>query len=169
MTLQQLFDVLSANPSITLFYFLALPLTAVLSGVLSRGKGHESPWKFLYCILLYMAAVPGIFAIFLNVYLFLFERQSVMNMNLFTQIFPIITMLATFFIIRKNVDLSLIPGFDRISGLIIVVGVVIGIMWILDRTRVFAVTVVPFHYVLLILVGALILLRFGWSKLSVKR
>jgi hypothetical protein len=169
MTLQQFFDVLSANPSITLFYFIALPLTALLCGLLSKGNGHESPWKYAYCVLLYMAAVPGIFAIFLNVYLFLFERQSVMQMNLFTQVFPVITMLATFFIIRKNVDLSLIPGFDRLSGLVMVVAVVIGLMWILDRTRIFAVTIVPFQYVIIMLIGALIALRFGWSKLSANR
>ncbi len=169
MTLQQFFDVLSANPSITLFYFIALPLTAVLCGLLSRGNGHKSPWSYAYCVLLYMAAVPGIFAIFLNVYLFLFERQSVMQMNLFTQIFPIITMLVTFFIIRKNVDLSLVPGFDRLSGLVVLVGVVIGLMWILDRTRLFAVTVVPFQYVIFMLIGALILIRYGWSRVSANR
>jgi len=169
MTLQELFDVLSNNPAITLFYFIALPLTALLCGVLGRGSGHQSPWKYAYCVLLYMAAVPGIFAIFLNVYLFLFERQSVMQMNLFTQVIPVITMLVTFFIIRKNVDLSLIPGFDRISGLVMIVAVVIGLMWILDRTRIFAVTVVPFQYVILMLIGALVLIRLGWSRLSATR
>lgn len=169
MTLQELFDVLSNNPSITLFYFIALPLTAVLCGVLGKQRGHESPWKYVYCLLLYMAAIPGIFAIFLNVYLFLFERQSVMQMNLFTQVIPVITMFLSFFIIRKNVDLSLIPGFDRLSGLVLMVAVLIGLMWILDSTKILAITFIPFQYVLLILVGALILLRFGWSKLAIKR
>ncbi len=169
MTLQELFDVLSNNPSITLFYFIALPLTAYLCGVMGKGEGHTSPWKYVYCVLLYMAAIPGIFAVFLNVYLFLFERQSVMRMNLFTQVLPIITMLVTFFIIRKNVDLNLIPGFDRLSGLVMIVAIVIGLMWILDRTRIFAITFIPFQYVILILIAAIVGLSFGWNKLSSTR
>jgi hypothetical protein len=113
-----------------------------------------------------MAALPGIFAVFLNVYLFLFERQSVMNMNLFTQVFPVITMFITFFIIRKNVDLSLVPGFDRLSGLVLMVAVLIGLMWVLDSTKILAITFIPFQYALLIIVGALVVLRFGWSKMA---
>ncbi len=166
MTLQELFDVLSDNPSLTLFYFIALPLTAFLCGLFAKDRGHESPWKFVYCALLYMAALPGIFAVFLNVYLFLFERQSVMNMNLFTQVFPVITMFITFFIIRKNVDLSLVPGFDRLSGLVLMVAVLIGLMWVLDSTKILAITFIPFQYALLIIVGALVVLRFGWSKMA---
>ncbi len=169
MTLQELFNVISENKAITLFYFIALILTAFLSGILSKDQGHQSPWKQVYCILLYMAAVPGIFAVFLNVYMFLFERQSIMQMNLVTQVLPIIGMFITFFIIRRNVDLALIPGFDRISGLVLMVGVLIGIMWVLDRMKIFAITFIPFQYVFLILIAALILLRFGWSKVSVKR
>ena len=73
MTLQELFDVLGANPEIILFFFAALPLTAFLASVFGRGEGHLSPWKYLYCILTYLSAIPGIFAILLNIYLFLFE------------------------------------------------------------------------------------------------
>lgn len=165
MTLQQFFDVLSANPAIVLFYFIALPLTAFLCGVFGKGEGHLSPWKYVYCILLYMAAVPGIFAVFLNVYFFLFERQSLGQMNIFTQILPIIAMFVTFLIIRRSVDLSTIPGFDRLSGLVLIVTALIGAMWILDRTRIIAITIIPFQYVVLIIVGLLIAIRIGWKQL----
>ena len=168
MTLQQLFDVLSANPTIVLFYFIALPLTAFLSGIFSKGTGHLSPWKFVYCILLYMAAVPGIFAVFLNIYFFLFEKQSILQANIYTQILPIIAMVVTFLVIRRNVDLKLIPGFDRITGLIFIVTAVVGLMWILDRTRIIAITFLPFQYVFLIIIAMLVAMRFGWSKMFVK-
>lgn len=168
MTLQQFFDALSANPAIVLFYFIALPLTAFLCGVFGKGEGHISPWKYVYCILLYMAAVPGIFAIFLNVYLFLFERQPVLQMNIYTQILPIIAMVTTFLIIRRNVDLSLIPGFDRISGLVMIVTAVIGAMWLLDRMHIIAITFLPFQYVVLIIIAMLIGIRFGWKQMTAK-
>lgn len=168
MTLQQFFDVLSANPAIVLFYFIALPLTAFLCGVFSKGTGHLSPWKFVYCALLYMAAVPGIFAIFLNVYFFLFERQSILDANLYTQILPIIAMVVTFLVIRRNVDLQLIPGFDRITGMVVIIAAVIGALWILDRTRIIAITFLPFQYVFLIIIGLLVAIRYGWKKTFVR-
>jgi len=74
MTLQEFFDACTNNPEIIGFYFVALPLTAFLASVFGKGEGHLSPWKYLYTVLVYAATVPGIFAIVLNVYLFLFER-----------------------------------------------------------------------------------------------
>ena len=168
MTLQQFFDILSQNPAIILFYFIALPLTAFLCGVFGKGEGHLSPWKYVYCTLLYMAAVPGIFAIILNVYLFLFERQSVLQMNIFTQLLPIISMFVTFLIIRRNVDFVQIPGFDKLTGLLLIVTGLLASMWILDRTHIIAITFLPFQYVILIIIVLLILIRFGWSRIMAK-
>lgn len=166
MTLQQFFDVLSANPAIVLFYFIALPLTAFLCGIFGQGEGHLSPWKYAYCALLYMAAVPGIFAVFLNVYFFLFERQSILQANIYTQFLPIIAMFVTFMLIRRSVDLNTIPGFDKLSGLILIVTGLMAGMWIVDRTHILAITFLPFQYVILIIIALLVLIRVGWSRLA---
>ena len=168
MTLQEFFNVLSHNPSIVIFYFVALPLTALLCGIFGKGEGHLSPWSYTYTGLLYLAAVPGIFAITLSVYLFLFERQNIMDTNLITQILPVISMLVTFFLIRRNVDLHKVPGFERLSGLILVVTAIIAAMWILDRTHVIAIAIIPFQYVILIIIALLVLVRFGWKRLAKK-
>lgn len=168
MTLQQFFDLLSGNPEIVLFYFIALPLTAFLSGIFGKGEGHLSPWKYVYCALVYMAAIPGMFAIFLNVYFFLFERQSILDANIYTQFLPIIAMFVTFLLITRNVDLAEIPGFDRLSGLILIVGGLIAAMWILDRTHIIAITFLPFQYVILIIIALLVLIRLGWKRVVAK-
>lgn len=168
MTLQQFFDLLSNNPAIVLFYFIAMPLTAFLSGVFGKGEGHISPWKYVYCTLMYMAAVPGVFAIILNVYRFLFERQKIMETDIYTQILPVIAMVVTFLLIRRNVELNQIPGFNRLSGLMFVVTAILAVMWILDRTNLIAITIVPFQYVILIIVALLVLARIGWKRITVK-
>lgn len=168
MTLQQFFDVLSNNPEIVLFYFIALPLTAFLLGVFGKGEGHKSPWSYAYCCVVYLATIPGIFAVLLNVYFFLFERQSILQANIFTQFLPMLTMVVTLLLIRRNVSLDLIPGFGKITGLILIVGVLIAGMWILDRTHIIAITILPFQYVLLILVALLVLMRVGWSRVIAK-
>ena len=161
MTLQQFFNIISDNPSIVLFYYIALPLTAFLIGLFAGTEGYKSPWKFVYSALIYLALVPGIFALMLNVYLFLFERMSILDMNLYTQVLPIIGMIVVILLITRKVDLRYIPGFDRMSGLVLLVFIVLLIMWVLDRTRVFAVTFLPFPYVILLLIGVFVALRYA--------
>ena len=164
MTLQEFFDACTSNPIIG-FYFVALPLTAFLASVFGKGEGHLSPWKYLYTILVYGATIPGIFAIVLNVYLFLFERQPIMQSNLYTQVVPVMVMVLTLWLVKRNVPFEYIPGFNKISGLITVMMAIMTVMWLLDRTHIFAVTFLPFQYVILMLVGLLIVARLGLKKL----
>ena len=152
MTLGEFFEILSNNPAILFFYFLADPLTALLAFVFGKKEGHLSPWKYLYSVLIYLTAVPGIFAFTLLVYQFLFERQGVDQINLYTEVIPILSMLLTLWLIVKNVSLDEIPGFGKLSGLMLVISLVLTAMWVLDKTQIFVITLVPFIYVILMLV-----------------
>lgn len=165
MTLGQFFETVSAQPSIVLFYFFSLPFTAFLAIIFGKNEGHLSPWKYLYTILVYFACIPGIFALTLNAYLFLFERQPIMQMNIYTQILPIICMLITLWLIRKNVNLNDVPGFDKIGSLIFIITILISMMWILEKTHIFVFTYMPFYQFVLIFIGFLVIIRFTWVKM----
>lgn len=143
MTLREFFDLLAQNPEILLFFFVVCPLTALLSWWLGKGEGHISPWKYLYAFLVYLVCIPGIFAVTLNIYLFLFERQSVFDTDIYTQILPIISMVATLMLIRQNVSFDAIPGFGKISAFMVIVACTLTIMWLADRTRIIAISFVP--------------------------
>lgn len=165
MTLEEFFQKIADNPSYIVFFFTLLPLTALLAGWMGKGEGHLSPWKYLYSTLIYLVSVPGIFAVTLSVYLFLFERRSIMQTDVLVQILPIISMIATLLIIRRNVRLEYIPGFDKLSGLIVMITAALAIMWFVDRTRILVFTYIPFQYVILILIGLLVVIRLGWRRL----
>lgn len=167
MTLKEFFDLLAENPIFLLAYFSLIPFTALLAGVMGKGEGHIAPWKYLYSALVYLACVPGIFAITLNIYLFLFEKQSIFNADLYTQIIPIFSMVATLLIAKNNVNLDQIPGFGKMSGLFMIIFSVLVFMWIIDRTRIFVVVFasMPFYYVILIFVALVVAMRLGVSKL----
>ncbi|MCP3932642.1 MAG: hypothetical protein GY705_26530 [Bacteroidetes bacterium] len=168
MTLQELFHFIAEHPFHVLFYFLLIPFAAFLASVLGKGEGHLHPWKYLNSTLIYLICVPGIFAITLDIYLLLFERQSIMNTDLFTQVLPIISMIATLLIIRKNVSLDHIPGFGKLSGLVAVIASALIIMWVLDRTRLIVFSYIPIAYVLCVFVVLLLVMGFGWSKMMGK-
>lgn len=166
MTLGDFFTAVSEQPVYVVFYFTIIPLTALLAGWLAKEEADESPWTYLYSTLLYLVCVPGIFAVTLDAYLFLFERRSILDYNLLTQVLPIASMVITILIVRRSVNLDLVPGFDRLSGLIMMITAVLLMMWFIDRTRIIVFSYVPIQWVLLILVGLLFLVRFGWKRLA---
>jgi hypothetical protein len=165
MTLRDFFNYLGENPLLILAYFLFVPFTALLAGWLSRGEGHLSPWKYLYALLIYMVCIPGIFAVAFSVYLFLFESSSIMNANMLVQVLPILSMVLTLAIIRRAVDFDLIPGFDRISSLMLLIAAVFGLMYLLNRTHIVAFVNIPVHYLVLIVIGLLLIFRLTFKRL----
>ncbi len=165
MTLREFFDLVADNPFFLLVFFLLLPFTAVLAGWMGKGEGEIAPWKYLYSALVYLACIPGIFALTLNIYLFLFERQSIWDVDLYTQVLPVLSMIATLLIIRQNVALDDVPGFERISGLLLVIFVTFSLLWLVDRTHVVVFTYMPFFQAALIFLGLLLVLRFGVKRI----
>jgi len=165
MTLQQLFHRIGENPNFLLFYFLIIPIAAVIAGVLGKGEGHLSPWKYLYATLIYLVCVPGIFAVTLNVYFFLFERGDVMQTDIYIQILPVVIMLLTIFVIRRNVDLSILPGIDKISGLWFMLFATMFLMWLLEKIRIVVFSYLPFQYLIGIFAILFALIYLGWKKI----
>ncbi|GAB3336010.1 hypothetical protein GCM10027299_45600 [Larkinella ripae] len=166
MTLQDFFQYVSSNPALLTVFLLLIPALAFIVNLWSGEKAEKIwRWRFVYATLVYLACIPGIFAVTLNIYLFLFERQSIWQMNLITQVLPVVTMVATLMLIKRKLPFSYIPGFGKLSGFMTLIAAVIGILWFIDRTRIYAVTYIPFVYIIVGFVGMLLLIRFAWSKL----
>jgi hypothetical protein len=166
MTLQDFFDFLGQNPSYVLLFFAGIPLVALLAGFMGRGEGHLAPWRYLYAVLIYLVSIPGIFAMTLNIYLFLFERRSVLQSDILSQILPIFSMIATLLIIKQNAPFQAIPGFDKLSGLLFMIVATFAFMWFLDRTHIYAFSYIPFWQVLVIFAVLFLVIRLGWQKFS---
>lgn len=165
MTLQEFFNLLGENPFYVIAYFALIPITALIAGFMGKNEGHLTPWNYLYSTLIYLVCIPGIFAITLNVYKFLFERGSIMDLNVYTQILPIISMILTILLIRGNVSLDRVPGFGKLSGMVTMIVVLFAVMWFLEKTRIYVFSYMKIEYFLLLLVVLLIVFRYGWSKM----
>jgi hypothetical protein len=165
MTLRTLFSQLSVEPQLLLLFFGIIPFTALLAGILGKGEGHVSPWKELYALLIYLVCVPGVFAVALSVYLFLFERRRILDTDVYIQIVPVLSMIFTLFFIRRNIDFDNIPGFGRISGLMTLIAATLIAMWLIDKTHIIAFVNIPVHYLLVIFAGLFMAIRFGMGAL----
>jgi hypothetical protein len=165
MTLLEFFNFLGDNPVYVLAYFIGIPFAAFLAGILGKGEGHITPWREFYSLLIYLVCVPGILATALSVYFFLFERGSIMNSNVLVQILPILSMIITLILIRKNVEFAYIPGFDKMSTLVMMICAVFVVMYLLDRAHIFIWINLPVFYFVGMLIGLLLLFRWGMKRI----
>ena len=165
MTLSQLFNHISENPWPAVMYFLLLPIVTWIIGLVSTGSREVKLWSYVYAVLVYAICIPGVFAVTLNIYLFLFERQSIWQANVVLQFLPVISMILSLMLVKSKIPFSLIPGFGKISGFLTLITALIGVMWFFDRIRLVAFTYVPFSVILIGFVLTLLAIRFAWSKL----
>ena len=167
MTLGECLTGLSNNPTLILgFAGVILTIIGVLHFVVGKEDAQYSPWSGIYSTLVYLVTIPGMAAVFFNIYLFLFERQPIMETNLMVQIVPIILMIVALFLIKINVSLRSLPGFGKLSSLILTISVVLALMWVLDKTRLImgAFTMVPIQYVALIFIGLFLIVKFAMRR-----
>ena len=101
-----------------------------------RGNGGTAPWKYFYSVLVYLACVPGTFAAVLTCYTLFFTHENLLDANPLVYFLPIASMVVTLVYIRKVVAFDLIPGFDRLSGLMVMIACSFAIALAIQKTRI---------------------------------
>ncbi len=165
MTLRQFFESIQSNPNPYLYFFVALPIVCTILWLLFNTPEKAIQIKYVFSAICFVSFIPGMFAITLNIYTFLFERQSVWDINLMAQILPIISMVICFLIIKKTLPFDYIPGFEKITNLSTLIFVVMGILWFIDRTRIFAFVNLPFSAIVIGFLALIVFVKYGFSRL----
>lgn len=138
MTSRELVELAGHYPLVLVGAFLAPPLAAWLLGRMHpRGQGGLAPWKYFSAVLVYLTCVPGMFAGVITGYSLFFSRENLLDADLLVTLLPIVSMAATLIIIRKSVSFEDVPGFDRLSGLMAMVGCSFAIALAIQKTNIF--------------------------------
>jgi hypothetical protein len=137
MTTRDLIHQADQHPVALAAALAAPPVVAWVVGRLhDRGRGGAGPWKYFYAVLVYVACVPGMFAGVLTAYTLFFSRENLLDTNPFVYFLPIMSMIVTLVLIRKNVAFDEVPGFDRLSGLMVMVGCSFAIALAIQKTKI---------------------------------
>ena len=162
MTLRDLMQAAGNHPTPVVSTLVALPVLAWLAGVCHRkGEGRNAPWKYAYSVLVYLACIPGTFAAVLTAYAMFFRNESLLDANLFIYFLPILSMIATLVAIRKRVSFEDVPGFDRLSGLMVLLACSFGIALALHKTRIFVGFFGSIEMLFVLAAGIFALLKWG--------
>ena len=138
MTLREIVTSLGAHPMEVGITLGALPIAVLLLRLLhGREGGSKSPWRYLYSGVLYGASVPGMFAAMLCAYALLFTRENLLDQNMLVYLAPIVSMFVTLMLASKFVRLAEVPGFDRVVGMMVLLGISFLIILLLSRLHFF--------------------------------
>jgi hypothetical protein len=138
MTVRELTQWAGGHSLVLLALFGAWPALAwLLRWVHGTGRGAASPWKYVYSALVYLACVPGLFSSVLTAYSLFFRNENLLEVNLLVYLLPLISMIVTLVFVHKNVGFDAVPGFDRLSSLMILIACSFGLALAIHKTRIF--------------------------------
>ncbi len=137
MTLQELFDHAGQYAEIVMIAFAVPPGLALLLWLFRRhSTSPRAPLSYAYSLLIYATCVPGVFAAVLTAYALFFTRSSLLEVSLLVYLLPMASMVVTLLLLARSVRFDDIPGFDHLSGLIILIGLSFLVVLIISKTRI---------------------------------
>jgi hypothetical protein len=171
MTIRELTQLAGQHPLVLVGLFVALPLIAFLLGwIHAPDRGGASPWKYFYSVLVYLACVPGMFAAILTGYALFFTKENLQDVNLLVYVLPLVSMIVTLIFIRKTVSFELIPGFNRLSGLMVMLACSFAIALAIQKTNIWVVFFGgSLEKLFLLAAGVFALLKWGTYMLFRRR
>ena len=137
MSVQDLLDNLAAYP-IWIMGFMLLP--PLLSWILVDYADNTRPryWlDYVLSVLVYIVGVPGVVSAVLVGYGLFFIRQNLLEVNALLYFLPIVSMAATFALIGRKVDFDRLPGFQRLSGLMMLIALTFVVVLLVFKLRIF--------------------------------
>lgn len=140
MTIEDLLTNLEKYQDFLLLWYVALPLLAFVAGRLAPGLLVNDSWQsYGLSTLVFLAATPGIFAIVLVFYSLFVLGLNLLQVNIILYYVPILSMALTLFLMARATNLTALPGFGRLQGLLLLLTVTFVIWFLLLKLRVWLV------------------------------
>jgi len=168
VSIDDLLRVAAEHSWLVLAYFVAPPLLTFGTGRIhgTRREGARNPYAAMYCVLIYLVSVPGALAAALTGYGLFFLRADLRNVPILIYFLPIASMLATWALMRSQVDLDDVPGFGRLSGLLLLISLCFAVAFVLNRLFFGVLFFGSFWGLLVVAALAFALFRAGLRRLA---
>ena len=165
MTIQDIIYWFANNSRILTSYYLVLFIVSLLGLLFLKRDNFKNPLDYLYSVIIYAVTIPGLLSVILILYGFFFLKINLLQVNVLAYFLPLLAMIVILLIVKKTIPLKLIPGFERLSGLFLMIMVAFVITYILQRMFFGVFFIGKFQYLILMFLALLFLLRLGWNKI----
>lgn len=149
-------------------FFAALPLLALFVSFLYKRAAKRAFIESVFSAIIYLSAIPGVFACILIFYLLFFTRTNLMNIDIVFSFLPAVSMGLVFGIIGKNANFDDLPGFGRLAGLMLLIAIVSCVTLAVYKLRIFIGFFASIEALVGIAVAVFVLFKVGLARLSGK-
>ncbi|KAA1246831.1 hypothetical protein [Aquimarina sp. RZ0] len=165
MTLQHLIDWFGQHEYIIAVYFgIVLAFTVLVTLLIN--KKNSNFLQYVMSVLVYAVTVPGILSFILLLYALIILKTNILTVSIIAYFVPIIATILVLFILNKKVRMSTIPGFGRLSGLLILICITFAIVFILQKTYFGVLFIGGFMQLIAMFFAVFILLKIAWNKIQ---
>jgi hypothetical protein len=165
MSIQDIITWFDSHHAAVLYYFGIALVLALLCTYIVNAK-NISTIKYVMSFIVYAVTIPGVLALFLLLYNILFLGSSMLQLGLVTYFLPIVAMILILLILNRKIKMSKLPGFTRLSSLIIIIGISFVLLFILQRSYFGVIFLGGFTQLLLVFAVIMIVLRVAWNKFA---
>ena len=106
------------------------------------------------------------FASVLTAYTLFISRENLLDVNPLVYFLPVVSMVVTLVFIRKNVSFDEVPGFDRLSGLMVMVGCSFAVALAIQKTNIWIFFGGSIERLFILAAGVFALLKWGLAGCS---
>lgn len=164
MTIQHVIDFFVQREWWILGYFAFLIVFAFILS-LTPSAANVDNLKYLMAVIVYAVSVPGVFAVILLVYSVFVLGSSVLTLSMIVYFLPIVSMIICLWQLSRKVYMKDIPGFNKLSGLLVLIGLTIVILLILQRTHFGVIFLGSMTHLLIGFVCVFIIFRFALHRI----
>lgn len=146
-------------------YLVALPLLTFLLSKMYTKTPRINFLDYTFSTIIYLVSIPGLFSICLVTYSLLFVHENLLRVNLMIYFLPLVSMLLTFFVIGSATSFARLPGFKRLSGLMLLLAMVFAVLFFLYRLRIHVLFFGSISNLLFIGIGVFVLMKIAISRM----
>ncbi len=147
-------------------WMVALPFLALTIGTALKRVSLKTSAGFL-AVPVYLSVVPGMGSVIILGYLHLFTGTNILSdIDVALVIGPLACMIATLVAVSKVMPHAKIPGYGRMTGLMIIVGVAFGVALFLSRLRIFIGFFSSLTTLLLLFIAVYVIFKLALKKLK---
>ena len=168
MSVNELLKRLDDHTGWAICFFAVLPLLALCFSFLYKRAARNAFIESVFSAIIYLSAIPGVFACILIFYLLFFTRTNLLNVDIVFSFLPIVSMGLVFGIIGKNASFDDLPGFGRLTGLMLLIAIVSGVTLAIYKLRIFVGFFASIEALVGIAIAVFVLFKIGLAKLGGK-
>ena len=116
-------------------FFLTVPILAFFISLAVKPISRLRVVDYFLSIIIYFSAIPGMFSSVLLFYSLFIAQHDLLDVDILIYFLPIFSMVTVFYLIGRKTDFELLPGFGRLSGLMLMLLLVCIVAWEIGKRQ----------------------------------